>query len=75
MNFQNTTTETVIYQASAVLKANNPEFTAGDICKLLGVDTEDKTQGSPYHKVALGVWKANQLAETTGGYTQETVAV
>ena len=72
MNFQNTTTKTVVYQASALLKENNSHFTAGDIATLLGVDTDNTEL---FHSVKLGVWKANQLADTTKGYTKETVAV
>ena len=65
MNFQNTSIETVLYQAAAVLAYNNPNLSANDIMKLLGATTKTEQ-----HKVRLGWWKAAQKLGLVKGYAQ-----
>ena len=54
-----------IKQTSYILRLTNPSYNKGDICKILKLNIYDM---NVTHKVALGIWKANQKLGTKKGY-------
>ena len=53
-------------KVSFCIKMMYPNYTTGDICNLLKVNSKDRNQRC---KVDYGVWKANNKLGLKGGYT------